>query len=165
MDTGYLTGIGYDIHRMEADAGTGAGIILAGVRVPCPYRLIAHSDGDVVLHALCDALLGAAGAGDLGKIFPDSDPRHRARDSSEFVREVLVLPALKPWRVCNIDINIIAQEPRLTPYKALMRERIAELVHLPFGRIGLKARSNEGLDAVGECRAIQAQVALLLHPV
>ncbi len=162
MAVEYRTGIGYDIHRMEA--GAGAGIILAGVVVPCPYRLIAHSDGDVVLHALCDALLGAVGAGDLGEIFPDSDPRHRGRDSSEFVREVLALPALKPWRVCNLDINIIAQEPRLTPYKAAMRERIAGLLHLAPDRVGLKARTNEGLDAVGECRAIQAQVALLLHP-
>jgi 2-C-methyl-D-erythritol 2,4-cyclodiphosphate synthase len=161
MDVEYRTGIGYDIHRMEAGAGTG--IIIAGVHVPCPYRLIAHSDGDVVLHALCDALLGAVGAGDIGEIFPDSDPRHRGRDSSEFVREVLVLPALKPWRVCNLDINVIAQEPRLTPYKAAMREHIAELVHLPLGRVGLKARTNEGLDAVGECRAIQAQVVLLLQ--
>ncbi len=157
----YRVGIGYDIHRLEG----GRGIVIAGVLVPCPYGVIAHSDGDVVLHALCDALLGAVGAGDLGEIFPDSDPRHRGRDSSEFVLEVLALPALKPWRVSNLDINVIAQEPRLTPFKAAMRERIAALVHLPLGRVGLKARTNEGLDAVGERRAIQAQVVVLLQPV
>jgi len=78
---------------------------------------------------------------------------------------VLALPLLKPWRLCNLDINIIAQEPRLTAYKPQMRERIAELLHLPISRVGLKARTNEGLDAVGECRAIQAQVVVLLHPL
>ena len=161
MDAEFRTGIGYDIHRLEA----GAGIVLAGVTVPCAYRLIAHSDGDVVLHALCDALLGAVGGGDIGELFPDSDPRHACRDSSELIREVLALPLLKPWRLCNLDINIIAQEPRLTAYKPQMRERIAELLHLPISRVGLKARTNEGLDAVGECRAIQAQVVVLLHPL
>jgi 2-C-methyl-D-erythritol 2,4-cyclodiphosphate synthase len=159
MDAEFRTGIGYDIHRLEA----GSGIVLAGIAVPCAYRLIAHSDGDVVLHALCDALLGAVGAGDLGEHFPDSDARHAGRDSSEFIREVLALPALKLWQVCNLDINIIAQVPRLMAYKPAMRERIAELVHLPVSRIGLKARTNEGLDAVGECRAIQAQAIVLLQ--
>jgi len=103
----------------------------------------------------CDAMLGAVGAGDLGERFSDRDPAHAGRDSSEFVREVLALPAMKPWRLANLDVNIIAEAPRLMDHKPAMRARLAELFHLPLGRVGLKARTNEGLDAVGECRAIQ----------
>jgi 2-C-methyl-D-erythritol 2,4-cyclodiphosphate synthase len=151
-------GIGYDIHRLEA----GSGITLGGVLIPCPYRLIAHSDGDVLLHALCDALLGATGAGDLGEHFPDSDPAHAGRDSTAFLAAVLALPALRPWQIGNLDCNIIAQVPRLADHKAAIRQRLAELVRLPVARIGVKARTNEGLDAVGERRAIQCQAVVLL---
>lgn len=154
-------GIGYDIHRLEP----GNGIIVGGVQIPCEYRVVAHSDGDVLLHALCDALLGAVGAGDIGEHFPDTDETHRERESRTFVQAVLALPALKPWRVTNIDSNIIAQVPRLGPYKLPMRQFLAELLFLPLGRVGVKARTNEGLDAVGEKRAIQAQVVVLLEPV
>lgn len=154
-------GIGYDIHRLEP----GWGIVIAGVKVPCEFKVVAHSDGDVVLHALCDAMLGAVGAGDLGEHFPDSDPAHQGRDSREFVREVWALPALKPWRLTNLDVNIIAQAPRLGQFKPAMRQSLSELFRLPLGRIGLKARTNEGVDAVGEKRALQAQAVVLLEPV
>jgi 2-C-methyl-D-erythritol 2,4-cyclodiphosphate synthase len=157
----HRVGIGYDIHRLEP----GNGIVIAGVHITCEYRVIAHSDGDVVLHALCDALLGAVGAGDLGEHFPDTDDAHRGRNSNEFVHAALALPALKPWRVVNMDCNIIAQAPRLGPYKADMRTHLASLLSLPQSRIGVKARTNEGLDAVGEKKAIQAQVVVLLEPV
>jgi 2-C-methyl-D-erythritol 2,4-cyclodiphosphate synthase len=153
-------GTGYDIHRLEP----GDGFMLAGVRVPCAFKVIAHSDGDVVLHALCDALLGATGAGDLGELFPDKDPRHRGRDSSEFIREVLALPALMPWRVLNLDVSVIAQEPRLEAHKPAMRARLAEIFRLTSGRVGLKARTNEGLDAIGAGKAIAAQAVVLLEP-
>ncbi len=155
-------GIGYDIHRLVADGGPDAGIMLAGVRVPCAWKLIAHSDGDVVLHALCDALLGAAGAGDLGEHFPDTDPRHAGRDSAEFVRAVLALPALARWRLVNLDVNIIAQVPRLAAHKPAMRARLAALFGLPADAVGVKARTNEECDAVGEKRALQAQAVVLL---
>jgi 2-C-methyl-D-erythritol 2,4-cyclodiphosphate synthase len=157
----HRVGIGYDIHRLEP----GQGIVVGGVQIPCEYRVVAHSDGDVVLHALCDALLGAVGAGDLGEHFPDTDEVHRGRDSRTFVYEVLQLPALKPWRVTNMDCNIIAQVPRLGPYKLSMRQLLAEMLCLPMGRVGVKARTNEGLDAVGEKKAIQAQVVVLLEPI
>jgi 2-C-methyl-D-erythritol 2,4-cyclodiphosphate synthase len=157
----HRVGIGYDIHRLEP----GSGLVIAGTPISCPYRFVAHSDGDVVLHALCDALLGAVGAGDIGEHFPDSDPEYAGCQSSEFVMAVLAIPALKPWRVVNMDCNIIAQEPRLGPYKPAMRKKLAELLFLPMGRIGVKARTNEGLDAVGMCQAIQAQVVVLLEPV
>lgn len=157
----HRVGIGYDIHRLEP----GRGIVVGGVQIPCEYRVVAHSDGDVVLHALCDALLGAVGAGDLGEHFPDTDEAHRGRDSRTFVYEVMQLPALKPWRVTNMDCNIIAQVPRMGPYKMQMRQVLAEMLCLPLGRVGMKARTNEGLDAVGEKKAIQAQVVVLLEPI
>ncbi len=153
-------GLGYDIHRMEA----GTGLMIAGVLVACPFRTVAHSDGDVVLHALCDALLGAVGAGDLGEHFPDDDDANAGRDSSEFVREVLALPALKDWRIANIDCNIIAQAPKLGTHKAQMRLRLARLLGLPSSRVGLKARTNEQCDAIGAKKAIAAQVVVLLEP-
>jgi 2-C-methyl-D-erythritol 2,4-cyclodiphosphate synthase len=155
----YHVGIGYDIHRLEP----GDGLFLAGVRVPCPYRAVAHSDGDVALHALCDALLGATGAGDLGEHFPVSDPRWAGCPSSELVRVVLALPRLQPWRLVNLDVNVIAQEPHLAAHKPAMRQRLMELFDLADDAIGLKARTNEECDAVGERRAIQAQAVVLLE--
>ena len=157
----HRVGIGYDIHRLEP----GHGIVVGGVQIPCEYRVIAHSDGDVLLHALCDALLGAVGAGDIGEHFPDTDDQFHGSDSRSFVRAVMSLPALKPWRVTNVDSNIIAQVPRLGPYKPMIRHMLAEMLCLPLGRVGVKARTNEGLDAVGEKRAIQAQVVVLLEPI
>jgi 2-C-methyl-D-erythritol 2,4-cyclodiphosphate synthase len=151
-------GIGYDIHRLEA----GDGFMLAGVRVECPYRVVAHSDGDVVLHALCDALLGAVAAGDLGEHFPDTDAAHRGRDSAEFVRAVRALPQLAGWRLVNLDVNVIAQAPRLAEHKPAMRRRLAELFGLPLDAVGLKARTNEGLDAIGAKQAVAAQAVVLL---
>ena len=162
MSLDHRVGLGYDIHRLDPDAAPGAGIVLANVRVPCPYRLVAHSDGDVILHALCDALLGAVGAGDLGEHFPDTDGAHRGRDSAEFVRLILALPALAPWRLVNLDVNVIAQAPRLMDHKPVMRQRLMELFDLPADAVGLKARTNEHCDAVGEKRAIQAQAVILL---
>lgn len=156
-------GLGFDIHRLEADASPGAGIALGGVRVPCPWRVVAHSDGDVVLHALCDALLGAVAAGDLGEHFPDNDPAHRGRDSAWFVARVLALPALAPWRIANLDLNLIAETPRLMPHKPAIRARLAALFALDPGQVSVKARSHEGVDAIGEKRAIACQAAVLLE--
>lgn len=156
-------GLGFDIHRLEADPATGAGIMLGGVRVACPYRVVAHSDGDVVLHALCDALLGAVAAGDLGEHFPDNDPSHRGRDSAWFVERVLALPQLAAWRIANLDVNVIAETPRLMPHKPAIRARVAALLRLDLGRVSIKARSHEGVDAVGEKRAISAQAVVLLE--
>ena len=156
-------GLGFDIHRLEADPAAGARVMLGGVRVPCPWRVIAHSDGDVVLHALCDALLGAVAAGDLGEHFPDSDAAHRGRDSAWFVERVLALPQLAPWRLGNVDVNIIAEAPRLMPHKPAIRARVAALLRLPADAVSIKARSHEGVDAVGEKRAIAAQAAVVVH--
>jgi 2-C-methyl-D-erythritol 2,4-cyclodiphosphate synthase len=158
-------GLGWDIHRIEPDAAPEAGIVLAGVRVPCPWRLVAHSDGDVVLHALCDALLGALGAGDLGEHFPDTDPAHAGRDSTAFVAAVRALPACRGWRVASLDVNILAQVPRLGAAKPALRARLATLFDLPVDRCGVKARTGEGLDAVGRKEAVIAQAVVLVLPV
>jgi 2-C-methyl-D-erythritol 2,4-cyclodiphosphate synthase len=155
-------GLGWDIHRLEADPSTDAGIMLAGVRVACPYRVIAHSDGDVVLHAICDGILGALGAGDLGEYFPDTDAVHRGCDSAWFVAQVLALPAMQGWRLASLDVNIIAQAPRLMERKPAMRARLSALLGLPADRCGLKARTHEGVDAVGRKEAIIAQAVVLL---
>lgn len=155
-------GIGFDIHRLEA----GNGIVLGGVSIPCAYQLIAHSDGDVVLHAICDALLGAVAAGDIGEHFPDTDAAHSKRPSSEFVHSVLALPELAPWLISNIDVNIIAEAPRLAAHKTAIRESVAAICGLNCNQISIKARSHEGLDAIGHKEAIAAQAVLLLtqHP-
>jgi 2-C-methyl-D-erythritol 2,4-cyclodiphosphate synthase len=155
-------GLGFDIHRLEADPSPDAGLALGGVRVPCPWRVVAHSDGDVVLHALCDGLLGAVAAGDLGEHFPDNDPAHRGRDSAWFVAHVLALPQLTAWRLVNVDVNIIAETPRLMAHKPAIRARVAALLGLPAEVVSIKARSHEGVDAIGEKRAIAAQAAVLL---
>lgn len=157
-------GIGFDIHRLEPDDAPDAGIPLAGVRLPCPYRVLAHSDGDVVLHAVCDALLGAVAAGDLGELFPDHDPAHRGRASSWFVAQVLALPALAGWAVGNVDVDVIAEVPRIGPHRPQLRARLAELLGAPLSAVSIKARTHEGLDAIGERRAVGARAALLLVP-
>jgi len=155
----HRVGLGYDIHRLEV----GTGIVLAGVRIPCSYRLVAHSDGDVVLHALCDALLGAVAAGDLGEHFADTDPAHRGRNSADFIAAVRALPALQGWRIVNCDINVIAQAPRLGEHKPAMRQRVADLLGIPLDCVGLKARTNESCDAIGQKQAIAAQAVVLLE--
>jgi 2-C-methyl-D-erythritol 2,4-cyclodiphosphate synthase len=151
-------GIGYDIHRLIP----GDGPALGGIMLPGDLRADAHSDGDVVLHALCDALLGAVAAGDIGEHFPDTDPAWAGADSADLLKRVLALPDLGPWRLVNCDINIIAQKPRLASHKALIRARLSELLDTPLDRISVKARTNEGCDAIGRSEAIAAQVAVLL---
>lgn len=156
-------GLGFDIHRLDPDPSPTAGVMLGGVRVACPYRVVAHSDGDVVLHALCDALLGAVATGDLGEHFPDNDPAHRGRDSAWFVQTVLALPVLAGYDIVNLDVNIIAEAPRLMAHKPAIRARVAELLRLPAGVVSIKARSHEGVDAIGEKRALSAQAVVLLQ--
>ncbi len=151
-------GLGYDIHRLTA----GDGLTIGGHTVPCPYQFVAHSDGDVVLHAICDALLGALAAGDLGEHFPDTDPAHAGRASTEFVHHILALPQFSNWNIINIDINIIAQAPRLSDHKIHIRQSIAKICSIDLDQISIKARTKEGLGAVGNCEAIEAQAIVLL---
>src|SRR5580704_10968539 len=117
-------GIGHDTHRLAE----GRPLLLGGVRIEHPRGLVGHSDADVVLHAVCDALLGAAGLGDIGDAFPDTDPVYRGRDSTYFLRQALARLNQAGWTVVNIDVIIFAQEPKLGPVKAVIRRRLAELL-------------------------------------
>ncbi len=152
-------GIGYDIHRLQA----GHGLTLAGIRIPCEWSFVAHSDGDVVLHAICDAILGARGAGDLGEWFPDTAPEHKGRNSEEFVHTILQSDMFTDWSIINIDVNIIAQKPRLLTHKPAMRENLTRIFSVPNDCIGLKARTNEQCDAVGKSEALIAQAVVLIE--
>ncbi len=151
-------GIGYDIHRLAE----GRRLVLAGVEVPHTLGAVAHSDGDVVLHAVADAMLGAAGLGDLGEHFPDTDPEWAGADSGRILRRVVEMARRKGWTPASVDANVLLERPKLAPYKDAMRRRLAELLDLPPDAAGLKARTMEGLGPVGEGRAVAAQAVVLL---
>lgn len=152
-------GFGHDIHRVAP----GRPLRLGGVAVPADFGLLGHSDADVVLHALCDALLGAAGAGDIGELFPDSDARWKDADSRVFVAEALRRVALGGWRIMNVDLTILAERPKLGPRKAEIRAAIAAMLGLPPEAVNVKAGTNEGLDAVGRGEAIECYAVALLE--
>lgn len=152
-------GHGYDLHRLAE----GRRLVLSGLEIPHSHGLLGHSDADVVLHAVCDAILGALGAGDIGQHFPDSDARYRDIASSELLKQVVTLMAGEGWRVGNLDVTIHAEQPRLGPYREAMRQRIATLLDVPAERVNVKAKTNEGLDAIGRSEAIAATVVVLLQ--
>jgi len=152
-------GHGYDLHRLVA----GRPLLLAGVRIPYDRGLLGHSDGDVVLHAICDAVLGAMAIGDIGQHFPDNDERYRGVDSSELVRQVVTLMQNEGWCISNVDVTVCTEEPRLAPHRHAMRSRVAELLAAPITRVSIKAKTNEGLDAIGRGEAITATAVVLLE--
>ncbi len=154
-------GIGHDTHRLVE----GRPLLLGGVRVEHARGLAGHSDADVVLHAVTDALLGAAGLGDIGDAYPDTDPAYQGCDSTRFVRETLGRLARDGWRVVNVDVTVFAQEPKLGPVKAAIRRRLAELLGLDVGAVNVKAKTGEGVGAVGRAEAIGCQAAVLIDRV
>jgi 2-C-methyl-D-erythritol 2,4-cyclodiphosphate synthase len=154
-------GHGYDVHRLVE----GRRLVLGGIEIPHARGLLGHSDGDVVLHAVSDAILGALGAGDIGQHFPDSNERYRGIASSELLRQVVALMTGRGWRIGNLDVTIHAEEPRLLPHREAMRGRIATLLDASAERVNLKAKTNEGLDAVGRGEAIAASAVVLLEAV
>jgi 2-C-methyl-D-erythritol 2,4-cyclodiphosphate synthase len=145
-------GQGWDLHRLEA----GGPLRLGGVDVPFDRRARGHSDGDVVLHALTDAVLGAVGAADIGTHFPDTDPQLRGADSAHFLRHALGIAAQRGFRVANADVTVIAERPRLAPHRDAILARLAELLDVPADAVSLKAKTAEGLGAVGAGEAIAA---------
>jgi 2-C-methyl-D-erythritol 2,4-cyclodiphosphate synthase len=151
-------GIGHDTHRLAP----GRPLLLAGVRVEHPLGLVGHSDADVVLHALTDALLGAAGLGDIGDAYPDTDPAYKDRESRFFVADTLVRLHAKGYRVVNVDVTIFAQEPKLGPLKAQMRRSLAELLGLDLDAVNVKAKTGEKVGAIGRAEAIGCQAAVLI---
>lgn len=155
----YRIGYGYDLHRTAA----GRRLVLGGVDVPGGPGLVGHSDADVVLHAICDALLGAAGLGDIGELFPDTDPAYRDADSRVFVREVLARVRAAGLAVVNVDCVIHAQAPRLSPHKPAIRAALAGLLEIEPQAVGVKATTNEKLDAIGRGEAIACSAVALLR--
>lgn len=151
-------GHGFDVHRLEP----GDGITLGGVRIACPYRVIAHSDGDVLIHALCDALLGAAALGDIGRWFPDTDPQFKGADSRGLLREVVRQVKAAGWRVGNVDVTLIAQVPRVAPHVQEMRECLAADLAIAAGAVNVKATTSEGLGFTGRKEGIAAHAVALL---
>ena len=151
-------GHGYDVHRLVPDRA----LILGGVTVPSEKGLLGHSDADVLLHAICDALLGALALGDIGKHFPDSDERYKNIDSRILLSRTVELIREKGWQIGNIDATVIAQAPRLSPYIQEMRENIATVLNIPLDAISVKATTEEHLGFTGEGLGIAAHAVCLL---
>ncbi len=154
----YRVGYGYDLHRFVE----GKEMLLGGVKVTSPRGFLGHSDGDVLLHALSDALLGAAGLGDIGEHFPDTDPRYRDAASLDITRHLHSIVTDLGFRVLNADITVVMEEPRLHPYKERIRRSIADLLAVDIERVNLKAKTKERLDAVGEGKAAEAMAVVLI---
>ena len=153
-------GHGYDVHRFAE----GDFITLGGVRIPHKFGLLAHSDGDVVLHAVSDALLGAAALGDIGKHFPDTDPQFKGADSRVLLRHVLAVVAQKGWKVGNVDATIVAQAPKMAPHIDAMRQLIAADLCVELDQVNVKATTTEKLGFAGREEGIAVHaVALLLR--
>jgi 2-C-methyl-D-erythritol 4-phosphate cytidylyltransferase/2-C-methyl-D-erythritol 2,4-cyclodiphosphate synthase len=154
----FRIGIGHDIHRLTE----GRKLILGGVEIPFEYGLLGHSDGDSLSHAIADALLGAAGLGDIGTYFSDKDPQWKDADSLVFLQHVRHLLSEGGYKVANLDATILAERPRMKPYVSAIKSKLAEVLGLHQSQINIKAKTNEGLDAVGRGEAIAAQAIVLL---
>lgn len=155
----YKIGIGYDIHRLVE----GRKLFLGGVEIPYVKGLLGHSDADALIHAICDALLGASGEADIGERFPDSDPRYHNAPSIELLKIVARLVKEKGFRISNIDTEIIAEEPRLVPFKKQMQQEIARALAIPVECVSIKAKTNEGLGEIGAKEAIAAYAVAIIE--
>jgi 2-C-methyl-D-erythritol 2,4-cyclodiphosphate synthase len=152
-------GQGYDAHRFE----TGRKLVLGGVAIEHPQGLKAHSDGDVLIHALCDALLGAAGMGDIGRHYPDSDAKFAGIDSRLLLRDVVERLHLAGFRISNVDLTLVAQQPKLAPYMETMRGRLAADLQVDVHRVNVKATTTEGMGFTGRAEGIAAYAVALLE--
>lgn len=155
----YRTGIGTDIHRLVPERK----LMLGGIVVPFEMGLLAHSDGDVVLHAVIDAMFGAAGMGDIGMHFPDSDEVYKGIPSKNLLIICKEKLADKRWEIVNIDITITAEQPKLGNYKGQMKRNIAGLLAINFENVNIKAKTNEGMGEVGRVEAIEALAVVMLR--
>jgi len=153
------TGIGYDLHRLAE----GRPLVIGGVTLPFDKGPVGHSDGDVLAHAICDALLGAAGLGDIGTHFPDTDPQWKGVASLRFLEHVRGLLAARRFTIAHVDAVVICERPKLGPHFPAMREALAGSLGVPSDRISLKAKTNEGVDAVGRGEAIAAHAIATLE--
>ena len=151
-------GIGYDLHRLAE----GRKLILGGIELPFPKGPVGHSDGDALAHAMCDAILGAAGLGDIGTHFPDTDPKWKDASSLRFLEHVRDLLAQHGFRIVHIDATVITEKPKLGPHFPAMREALAKSLGIAPAMINLKAKTNESVDAIGRGEAIAAQAIATL---
>jgi 2-C-methyl-D-erythritol 2,4-cyclodiphosphate synthase len=152
-------GQGFDVHALVP----GRKLVIGGVEIPHALGLAGHSDADVLLHAICDALIGAAGFGDIGRHFPDSDPRYKGIDSRNLLREVLRLLQTRALRVINVDSTIIAESPKMAPYIEAMRANIAADLEIDSGDVNVKAKTAERLGALGRGEGIAAEAVVLIE--
>lgn len=152
-------GIGYDIHRLEE----GRKLILGGVEIPYIKGLVSYSDGDVLLHAICDAILGAVGLGDIGEHFPNTDPQFEAVSSVELLRKTKALLDEKSFGIVNIDSILIAEEPKLVPFKMKIKNSIADILGVDASCVNVKAATSEGCDATGRGEAIAAFATVVVE--
>jgi 2-C-methyl-D-erythritol 2,4-cyclodiphosphate synthase len=152
-------GSGFDVHAF----GPGDAVMLGGVRIPHTRGVVAHSDGDVALHALCDALLGAAGLGDIGQHFRNDDPRWKGADSSQFVLQVLAMIRARGLKVGNADITVLGEQPKVSPHRDAMRRRIAQLLEVSETEVNVKATTTEKLGFLGRAEGLAAQAVVLLR--
>lgn len=153
-------GHGYDVHRF----GDGDFITIGGVRIPHHSGLVAHSDGDVLLHAVCDALLGACALGDIGRHFPDTNPQYKGIDSRQLLRHVVALIHSKGWQLSNVDATIIAQAPKMSPHIEAMRSLLAEDLQADIEQVNVKATTTEKLGFTGREEGIAVAAVVLLKP-
>jgi 2-C-methyl-D-erythritol 2,4-cyclodiphosphate synthase len=159
MTSSIRIGTGYDIHRLVE----GRKLVLGGVEIPFEKGLLGHSDSDVLTHAICDALLGAAALGDIGTHFPDTEARWADVSSMDLLARVVQLLADQGYRVSNVDATVMAERPKLKPYVAAIRERLAWVLEVHLDQVSVKAKTSEGLESVGRGEAIAAQAVALLH--
>ncbi len=152
-------GSGFDVHAF----GPGDSIVLGGVRIAHSRGVVAHSDGDVVLHALCDAMLGAAGLGDIGMHFPDNDPMWKGADSRRFVEAVLQMLTVRKLKVGNVDITLLAQAPKVSPHRIQIRRSLAQMLGVGENQVNIKATTTEHLGFIGRSEGLAAQAVVLLE--
>lgn len=155
----FRIGQGYDLHRLVE----GRPLILGGVQIDYEKGLLGHSDADVLLHAITDALLGAAGLGDIGRHFPDTDPAFKGADSRELLSQTMALVVKAGWVIVNIDATVIAQAPKLAPHMDKIRETVAHCLGVDLQRVNIKAKTKEGCDSVGKKEAIEVHAIALLE--
>ena len=156
----FRIGIGYDSHRFAP----GTEMILGGCRIPCEVCLVGHSDGDAVAHALTDAILGAAGAGDIGEMFSDTDERHRGRDSIEMLRAAVDRVRGLGWIVLNADITVVAEQPKIGPHRAAIRAALASALGIDAAAVSIKGKTNEGMGWVGRSEGLACMAVASLIP-
>jgi len=160
--TPFRTGLGFDVHRFSTPE-EGRRLMLMGCEIPYDRGLAGHSDADVMLHALMDALLGAAGLGDIGQHFPDTDPAYRGADSADLLERVMGDLAERGWRVVNADVCLIGERPKIGPHRQRMRERIAPLLGIPAEALNVKATTTEKLGFTGRGEGLAAQAVVLIE--